>query len=113
MHQKIRNQKLESPESGSIEDSAEEETDETETEETLADTQTAGDSAATAMVQAAQDSQTTFAVVFHVTYNGEELSDATITLKNAAGQELAGTDKYNFALHKWLVRLYDREEGLR
>ena len=89
-----------SPESGSTENSAEEETDETETEETLADTQTAGDSAATAMVQAAQDSQTTFAVVFHVTYNGEELSDATITLKNAAGQELAGTDKYNFALHK-------------
>ena len=108
---------LASPESGSTENSAEEETEpqtsnstdeteslpetesETETEEALADTQAAEDTVA-ASVQAAQDGQTTFAVVFHVTYNGAELSDATITLKNAAGQELAGTDKYNFALHK-------------
>ena len=90
---------LASPESGSTENSAEEETEpqtsnstdeteslpetesETETEEALADTQAAEDTVA-ASVQAAQDGQTTFAVVFHVTYNGAELSDATITLKN-------------------------------
>lgn len=87
-----------SPESGSTEEEIDETDQLQETEEALADTQAAGDTAAS--VQAAQDGQTTFAVVFHVTYNGAELSDATITLKNAAGQELAGTDKYNFALHK-------------